>query len=55
MKAWKKQSPNNIFLKIFGIVLESNQARFEIGSVPNEPIKFYFKPAGGSFVIFTPF
>jgi hypothetical protein len=55
MYAWKKQSPNSIFLKIFGRELDSNQSLFDIGSVPYELNKFAFNPLGGSFVILTPF
>lgn len=55
MNAWKKQRPNNIFLKIFGIPLPSNHDLLQIGSVPYEPSRFAFNPIGGSFVILTPF
>jgi len=55
MKAWKKQRPNSIFLKILGSVLDSNHPLLQIGSVPKDPMRLDLSPIGGSFVILTPF
>jgi len=55
MKAWKKQSPNSIFLNVLGVSLDSNHDLLTMGSIPYEPIKLALSPAGGSLVILTPF